>query len=338
MPTSRRASLAIAALAVFLLAVLAPVAQRGPAQPDVPGVLGQGVTLLPNGWKIAPAGRHLTVGDLPLALVQSADGRFLIITNNGHSKPTLTVVDLKHGYVKDKVQVEHAWLGLAWHPDGRRLFSSGASQNTVNEFGYNPADGKLTLGAAFTLTRPEGAHGFGETDNAGFIGGVAVSPDGRMLYAVHIFGKAVSAVDIRRGRVRQTIDLAAEPYTCLVSPDGKMLYVSLWGGAKVLLFDAATLAPQGEVAVGQHPNAMLFSKDGARLFVACANTNAVWVIDLASKTAREQISVALYPNAPAGTTPNGLGLSPDGTTLLVANADNNTVAVVDVRKPDASEV
>ncbi len=338
MLASRRAVPTISVLVLVLLAVLAPMAQRGPALPSLPGALGQGVTLLPNGWKIAPAGRHLMVGDLPLAMVQSADGRYLIITNNGHARPTLTVVDLKNGYVREKVPVEHAWLGLTWHPDGRRLYSSGASQNTVNEFAYNPAAGRLTAGTAYVLAKPERARGAGETENQGFVGGLAVSPDGRMLYAVHIFGKAVSAVDISRGRVRATIDLDAEPYTCLVSPDGRTLYVSLWGGAKVLMFDAATLAPQGEVPVGPHPNAMAFSRDASRLFVACANTNAVWVVDVASKTAREQISVALYPNAPPGTTPNGLGLSPDGTTLLVANADNNTVAVVDVSKPWASEV
>ena len=33
--------------------------------------------------------------------------------------------------------LDHAWLGLAWHPDGKRLFSSGAAQNVVNELGWN---------------------------------------------------------------------------------------------------------------------------------------------------------------------------------------------------------
>jgi YVTN family beta-propeller protein len=338
MTTPKRSVSLIGGLVILTLAVLTPVAQKGPAAPALPGALGRGVTLLPNGWKIAPAGRHIQIGDLPLAMVQSPDGRYLIVSNNGYARPTLTIVDLKNGYVKEKVAVENAWLGLAWDPDGRRLYSSGANQNTVNEFTYNPADGRLTLGAAFVLARQGRARGGGETENQGFVGGVAVHPDGGTLYAVHVFGKAVSAVDLRKGRLRQTIDLPAEPYTCLVSPDGETLFVSLWGGAKVLMLDAQTLAPQGEVAVGQHPNAMVLSKDGARLFVACANTNAVWVVDVASRSAREQIYVGLYPNAPAGTTPNGLGLSPDGRTLLVANADNNTVAVADVSTPDASRV
>ena len=58
-----------------------------------PGV-ERGATLLPNGWKIAPAGRHMNAGDLPLAMVQSRDGRYLVVTNNGYVRPSLTVVDL----------------------------------------------------------------------------------------------------------------------------------------------------------------------------------------------------------------------------------------------------
>src|SRR5213080_1329239 len=89
-----------------------------------PGPQGGGVTLLPNGWRIAPAGRHITVGDLPLAMVESPDGRYLVVSNDGYAKPTLAVVDTARLIVKSRVPVENAWLGLAWHPDGRRLYCS----------------------------------------------------------------------------------------------------------------------------------------------------------------------------------------------------------------------
>ena len=84
---------------------------------DRPGPEGKGVTLLPNGWRIEPAGRHVMVGDLPLAMLVSPDGRWAIVTNNGYAKPTLTVVDLGTLSVPDKTLVADAWLGLAWHPD-----------------------------------------------------------------------------------------------------------------------------------------------------------------------------------------------------------------------------
>jgi DNA-binding beta-propeller fold protein YncE len=317
----------------------------------VPGALGGGVTLLPNGWKIAPAGQHVQVGGFPLAMVESPDGRFLFITNNGYLQPSITVVDIKARRVTDTLLLDHAWLGLAWHPDGERLYASGAGNNTVHELRWDrrvsgasqaPPTLALTRGDDLVLGRPLLTPAAGtnrpEPVPQSFIGGIAVSPDGSRLYAVHVLGQLVSALDLKTGHVLRSIDLPAEPYTCVVSADGKTLFVSLWGGAKVLMFDAWSLEPKGEVVVGEHPNAMVLTRDGKRLFVACANTNAVWVVDVAKRQAVEQVKVAIYPDAPPGSTPNSVSLSPDETRLIVANADNNTVAVVDVSDPARSEV
>src|SRR3954470_11836485 len=103
------------------------VTQRAAATTAKPGPQGGGVTLLPNGWRIAPAGRHLQAGDLPLAMVASPDRRYVIVTNNGWSKPSLTIIDTERWSVKAKVPVEHAWLGLAWDKAGKRLYSAGAA-------------------------------------------------------------------------------------------------------------------------------------------------------------------------------------------------------------------
>jgi DNA-binding beta-propeller fold protein YncE len=331
---TRRALALLLPFTAIVCAALVPVVQQAEFRRRLPGY-DRGVTLLPNGWRIAPAGQHVQIGDLPLNMVPSPDGRYLIVTNNGYAKPTLTVFDIKLQAISQRVTVDHAWLGLVWHPDGRRLYSAGGNENTIYEFAWNK--GRLKATSKFALADPQ-KYTNGVMQNAGFIAGLAISRDGRHLYATHVFGEAVSMIDLEQRRVEARATLPAEPYTCLLSADGKTLFVSLWGGARVLMFDAATLSPLGEVAVGGHPNALLLSKDGSRLFVACANTNAVWVVDVAAKTAREQIGVSLYPDAPVGTTPNGLALSPDGKTMLVANADNNTVVVANVEKAGASVV
>jgi YVTN family beta-propeller protein len=301
---------------------------------DRPGPVGAGVTLLPNGWRIAPVGRHLDAGDLPLAIALHPDGRHLVITNNGYSKPSLRVVDLERLEVVQKMPLDHAWLGLVWHPDGRRLFSSGAADNSVSEIEWR--NGRLAPGRTFTLAPPQKRLGDERLENPGFVGGLALSPQGGTLYAAHVFGESLAAVDTETGRVLARAPLPAEAYTTLVSPDGRTVYVSVWGAARVALFEPVTLRPLGEIAVGEHPNAMALSKDGRHLLVACANTNAVWVVDVERRKAVEQIGIALRPDALPGSTPNALALSPDGATLLVANADNNTVAVVDVRRPGES--
>ena len=332
----RRAGALVLFGILVAMASLSPLAQRGPTAPVWPGLQGAGVTLLPNGWRIAPEGRHITVGDLPMSAVPSPDGRFLAISTSGYTKPALSIFDTKSLQIVSRLELDHTWLGLVWHPDGKRLFASGSSENVVYEFTFQ--GGRLTAAGNIRIAPAEVHPGQDVIVNAGFVAGLDISGDGRMLYAAQIYGQKVRAIDLSERKVVATAELPAEPYTCLLSNDGQTLFVSVWGGAKVVMLDAWTLAPKGEIAVGEHPNAMELSRDGARLFVACANTNAVWVVDVASSTAAEQISVALGLEAPVGSTPNGLALSPDGRTLLVANADNNTVTVADVSKPGASAV
>jgi YVTN family beta-propeller protein len=331
----RYAGLVVFAIIVFVAAI-SPLAQRGPTAPQWPGYKGEGVTLLPNGWRIAPEGRHVTVGDLPMNFAPSPDGRFLAISSSGFSKPALSIFDTRSLQIVSRLELEHTWLGLAWHPDGKRLYASGSSENVIYEFAFQ--NGRLAAAGNISLGSAERHPGRDVIDNAGFVAGIAIDPEGERLYVTQLYGQRVRVVDLVQKKIAATADLDAEPYTCILSEDGETLFVSVWGGAKILMLDPWSLNIKGEVAVGEHPNAMALARDGTRLFVACANTNAVWVIDLATRTAKEQISVALGVQAPAGSTPNAVALSPDGRTLLVANADNNTVTVADISNSRATSV
>ncbi|MFN2632930.1 MAG: alkaline phosphatase family protein [Thermoanaerobaculia bacterium] len=337
-----RAPVALATLlGCAFFSTAAPSPTKTPAARRVLPGRSAAETLLPNGWRIAPVGRHIQIGDLPLAMAESPDGRSLLVTTNGYAKPALTIVDLAHRYVRSRTSLENAWLGIAWSPAGDRVYSSAAKENAVLEFRVQKR--RLAPGAIYALPvgKSTGTPIFADApvlEQTSFVGGLALDPPGKRLYAVNVLGQMLSAVDLSTGKTVGSAALPAEAYTCLVAPDGRTLFVSLWGGAKVLLFDPATLSPVGEIATGEHPNAMAISRDGATLFVACANTNSVWAVDVAKKSASEQISIALEPKTPPGSTPNALGLSPDGRTLLVANADNNSVAVVDVSRSGDSRV
>src|SRR5690242_13362425 len=128
----RRLDLTIVALAACVGGVGA--FSLGDTTPSArPGPLGGGVTLLPTGWKIAAAGRHVPVGHLPLSLTESRDGRSLFVASNGFERPAVIVVDPEQLYVRGSVILDHAWLGLAWHPDGERLYVSGGANSTIHE-------------------------------------------------------------------------------------------------------------------------------------------------------------------------------------------------------------
>src|SRR4029450_9187029 len=92
---SGRGATLLLTFGLCVISILALLAQRGGPLPLRPGLQRDGITLLPNGWRIAPVGHHVQVGDLPLNMIPSPDGRFLVITNNGWKKPTLTGVGHK---------------------------------------------------------------------------------------------------------------------------------------------------------------------------------------------------------------------------------------------------
>jgi 40-residue YVTN family beta-propeller repeat len=184
-------------------------------------------------------------------------------------------------------------------PGRRRLYSSGAAQNNVQEFNY--ANGAITRARTFALPAVTGQS---------FAGGLTITPDGSTLYVTRVFAQTVSAIDLASGQVTKTISLPAEPYANVVSADGKRLFVSLWGGAKVQVYMLPSMILLEDFNTGEHPNAMVLSRDGKRLFVACGSSAAVWVFDTFAGEAIEQISMSLTPAAPATATPNSLSLSP----------------------------
>src|SRR4051812_2948532 len=204
---------------------LRPRAQSPSPPAALPGGMGDGTTLLPNGWRIQPAGKHVRVGDMPLNLVQTPDSKYLIVTSNGLARPSFSIVDVASWSVKSTMALDHAWYGLAWHPDGVRLYSAGAGQNNVQEFTY--ANGAITRARTFALPAVAGQS---------FAGGLTVTADGATLYVTRVFAQTVSAIDLASGQVTKTTTLPAEPYANIISADGRVLYVSLWGGARVQVY------------------------------------------------------------------------------------------------------
>ena len=164
--TIRRSILGSAALLVVVVTSAILMRAQSAAQPatGVPGALSDGSTLLANGWRLAPAGRSLRVGTLPLNVALSPDGKYAVVTNNGVTRPSFTVIDIASWTVKSTTSIDAAWLGLVFSPDGTHLFSSGAAQNNVQEYTF--ADGAITRARTFALPAATGES---------FAGGLAIA-------------------------------------------------------------------------------------------------------------------------------------------------------------------
>ncbi|MBO0929405.1 alkaline phosphatase family protein [Fibrella aquatilis] len=279
---------------------------------------------LPNGWSLSPLGRSLPLGDLPLNMAISPNGKRLAVTNNGQSTQTIQLIDPAGEKVLSEVTIRKSWVGLKFSPDGKTLLASGGNDNRI--LLYATAGDQLVKTDSVVLGKP--------WPTKISVAGIETDKAGTTLYAVTKDDSALYICDLTTKQVKKRIKLPAEAYTCLRSPVSDELFITVWGGEKVVIYDPKQDKLTGEIATSSHPNDLIFSPNGRYLYVACANDNAVSVIDVKSRKVLETVITSLYPNALAGSTPNGLALVKN--QLLVANADNNCLAVFDVSQPGKS--
>src|SRR5215831_9360415 len=98
------------------------------AEITVPGKDGAGI-LLPDGWRVTPAGRQLETGDMILSAQVSPDGKTLAFTNSGYTRHQLHVVDLASEKEVATFPLERSWAGLALSPNGKKLLVSAGQGN-----------------------------------------------------------------------------------------------------------------------------------------------------------------------------------------------------------------
>ena len=325
-------------LAAALL-VSAAVLISQPAPPERVGPLPGGGFLLNSGWTIRPAGRQIPLSTLPLSSAVSRDGKHVLILQAGYMPPTITSHDAATMQQIASVALPDAWLGLTFAPASSKFYVGGGSKACVYEFELL-SDGRIEPRRTFTLVSDK------LRQHTDFIGDVAISPDGRLLYAAALLRDVVFVVNLSTGIVIEEWKTLARPYRLLMHPSGQAFYVTGMAAGAVALQHAGSGDLLFRIFSDLEPMDMVWSsvkpaagEDGeppsyqARLFVASGGTNMVNVFSVsedATLKPLERINISLSSLQPAGTTPSALALSPDEKTLYVVCSDLNAVAVVDV--------
>lgn len=251
--------------------------------------------MLPNGWRLTPAGKHLPLGDLPLNMAVSPNGRWLAVTNNGYGRQCVKVFDTKKQVEVDDQTIRSSWYGLTYSPDGKTLYVSGGNDNQVNI--YQVANnGKIHLGDSIVLGKKWPVR----ISPAG----LAVHPKTGHLYIVTRWDNSLYIYDPATKRLLTKAPLGGEGYQVLVSADGKHAYASCWGCDQVKVWDVAAKAWSDSIPVGSHPNEMCLDERNGRLFVANANDNSVSVVNLRQRRVEETLNAALFSQSLPGSTTN----------------------------------
>ena len=88
------------------------------------GPQSDGTGITPNHWTLTPAGLQVEIGDRPMGMATSPDGRFLAIVNCGQGLQSLALFDT---FTRKVVQTipytapEALYLGVVWSNDGKNL-------------------------------------------------------------------------------------------------------------------------------------------------------------------------------------------------------------------------
>ena len=285
-------------------------------------------TLLPNGWKLSPAGDQIAIGELPLNLLITHDEKYALTSNSGAGTNSISVVDLQMKKEVQRMVIDKTWRGMVFNGDDSKLFVSGANNNTIYIYNFN--SGNLSLNDSIVIGLPYPKEKISVT-------GIDYWKAKNYLLAVSRMSNSLYLCDVTTKKVIDQLKFDSECYDVKIDHSGTFAYVSLWGGAAVAEVDLKTMTVTHTIAVGDHPTELLISKNDERLFTPNANNNSISIINLKTKKESERMISSLHPDAPYGSTPNAVCFNADESVLIVANADNNYLALFDISEKDKSK-
>jgi len=135
---------------------------------------------------------------MPLAMLLSPEKDRVIVLLNGWREQGIQVIDRASGRVLQTLPLPAVFLGMAFSPDGKSLYVSGGDQDAIYKFDWSDGRATLSDSIALALKRP-GA------DGQRYPSGVAISRDGRTLYAAENLGDSLAVVDLATKRVVQRL-------------------------------------------------------------------------------------------------------------------------------------
>ena len=316
-----------------LLATLGTVSAQLVSEPGQVGPHPVATGETPAHWQLTPAGLQVEIGDRPMGMTATPDGRYLLVSNNGQGVQSLVLFDTYTDKVIQELPYatpEALFLGVAVSRDGLRVYASAGANDKIRVYDFGER-GLQERDPIMLDNNDEGDL---------FAAGLALSKDGKTLYAALNLDNSVAVINTTNRKMQSRIrlsppaseeDIGVLPYQLTLTPDGGKLYVSEWNGGGVSVINVAQKKRTGHIATGGHATDLLLSPDARRLYVTNTNSDTVSVIDTATDRVTGTVKLAPYPDAPMGSMPNALAVSKDGQTLYVANGGNNDVAVVEAK-------
>ena len=154
---------------------------------------------------------------------------------------------------------------------------------------------------------------------------LAVSRDGRWLFATNLASGRLSAINTRALETVASIATGDRAHVVTLTNDNRQAWVANIGDNTISIVDTSTFRILGTIAVGKGPTGLTFSRDGRFAYVSNQGDKTVEVID----TATHRVLKAI----PVGTNPHFLVLGPDGR-IWGTNTGGTDIYVIDPATQD----
>jgi YVTN family beta-propeller protein len=317
------------------------------------GRQSDGAVLTPVNQFVTPAGRQVEFGGNPISVKVRPDGKTAaaIIGRNNYGGNGINIMDLKTGNLITEnysLKLTHMW-GLAYSPDGSRLYATGSSGSTGKVVVMSVAeDGTPAILNTINLPLAAVDGNINPQD-------IVMGPDGKTLLVALNRDNSLGVIDLQTNQLTARIPVGNSPTSVILS--GNTAYVTNAGGktavpgdftvdssgvpivaepagssatGTVSAVDLATNTVQKTIPVGLQPSRMAVS--GQYVFVANTNSDTLSVIDTKTNDVVQSINIEPYPNAARGSAPNAVTMINDHQ-LAVSLGRNNALAIYDWQAP-----
>jgi YVTN family beta-propeller protein len=260
--------------------------------------------------------KQITVGPAPMDVaIAKTKHRAVLAYVSNYDSNTVSVIDTRRQEVVDTLTVAPNPSPVVASRDGRLVYVGTNSYIAV----IDSREGRVVrhIGGA------DGSFA------------LAVSPNGRFLYADNGGSGPLTVFDTRTGATLEQIQPSnGSPGALAISPDGQRLYVGIFNKPFwVDVFDTATLKLVATISVPLNPFGLTVSPNGRQLWVANWGdyTN---IIPIAGRSVQVFDTRTLQPLGviQVGDYPSSIGFDPDGRyAYVVNNTEPGSVSVVRTR-------